>query len=87
MKFGQQTQKAMCKDCEKDFDSKQVFGQFTKRCDACKVAKGTKMQVVIKNTSTFDPSYGLNKLCGGGGQHELNPGGYCNHCRAGGDYS
>lgn len=88
MAWGQATQKAECKDCGQGFDSKMVFGEFTKRCEDCKVAKGTKMSVRTTH-HYFDATYGMNKPCGGtaDGKHQLNPGGYCNRCRAGGDFS
>jgi len=63
MAWGQQTKVSNCKDCNQSFTSKMVFGEFTKRCDACKVIAGTKMWV--RPAHYFDPSYGLNRPCSG----------------------
>lgn len=92
MAWGQQTQTAHCIDCNQQFVSKQVFGQFTKRCDTCKVKKGTAFPTEYYNfkkqqEKRFDPSYGLNKPCTSSTGHDVNPGGYCYHCGRGGDHS
>jgi len=34
--FKQPTQQAICKDCQKEFESKLVFGKWVSRCNDCK---------------------------------------------------
>lgn len=84
----QYTEEGICKDCGVDFNSKLVFGQMTTRCNECRDKKGfayRKPRVQVLNTG-----FGLlEKPCPGTADkvHELNPGGYCYHCQAGGDFS
>lgn len=81
--FKQPSQKANCKDCHKEFDSKLVFGRWVERCNDCKtpfvnakyVAEQMKRQYVYKHVD-----------CGHGAGN-LNPGGYCNMCGNGRDFS
>ena len=67
-----------CKDCSQEFKPVLVFGVKTKRCEKCKIEKGTKyVAPIISKRQTYE-------TCN---HNSLNPGGYCNVCGNGRDFS
>ncbi len=79
--FKQPTQNTTCKTCGANFESKLVFGQWVTKCNDCKTP--------FKNAGVVGynikhPQKETFKYCN---HNDSNPGGYCNVCGVGRDFS